>query len=731
MLAKLSPAKDDIDTTRAEELADLLFEIGNDLIKKSLWTNALPWLEVAFDTLAEHSRESLSSDAGELRMSIMHSMVKSLSQSGGDGNRRKAWNIIQELSTEYGDKLMVLLLKLNLLATDPVPSAEDYRETLQRIARTVHLTDSNVGTILHHVHKLKAWNFNMAHNVLVTFLVDRLFGGENESWLEKTLITIVWNGTTSANVPSVVSILNEVFDDLAASWSKALSPSATHAAQILLWKRIEAAYNQDQYESAESWCRLSLHEIFGNCGSTNIGKLQRKLILCALGMSKATKAREIASTMSAANQSDESTQYLLYKVALRCQDSEMAAECLNAICSSPTRDATLIYACVLEAQRVGDQAQIITILQLVLEQFNYAVPSGVHLPALLRCNARLLMRSIDTATEDDISSLCKLFEGAATQAKRSRRLEKDNLFTLVELDWFSRNCYNLTLKFCTAWLPQQTLRLVQAALRFIDLYPDDLDPAVLADLSLRRLFCDFLVCSLEIVLARNEDNVSSQLQHYLSARKAVEDWRSHLGEQMTRLEGGARSDFQNKRATLLAFDFEAAARLKAWDSLDGIIKECQECKDAKIYAVLADVTLASEAPTEIMIRTLQQLVNITWQAGKHHNDVEKLSRWIRCLVSLALVSDAGMGETLLDQVVSIVENASKIEQEGEMYPAEELEWLATTTFNRAIDFYCASQDAECRRWAEKALKLGSLCRDDGALHSTLQEKFQNLVWEGR
>ena len=67
-------------------------------------------------------------------------------------------------------------------------------------------------------------------------------------------------------------------------------------------------------------------------------------------------------------------------------------------------------------------------------------------------------------------------------------------------------------------------------------------------------------------------------------------------------------------------------------------------------------------------------------------------------------------------------------QQAKSYPPEELEWLATTAFNRAIDFYCLSQDAPCRLWAEKALTLSNLCEDGGALHEVVQQKYQGLSW---
>lgn len=54
---------------------------------------------------------------------------------------------------------------------------------------------------------------------------------------------------------------------------------------------------------------------------------------------------------------------------------------------------------------------------------------------------------------------------AAAAAKRScRDFGKDDLFPSAELDWFSRNSYNVALKVCTVWEADTTLRLVQACL---------------------------------------------------------------------------------------------------------------------------------------------------------------------------------------------------------------------------------------------------------------------------
>ena len=143
---------------------------------------------------------------------------------------------------------------------------------------------------------------------------------------------------------------------------------------------------------------------------------------------------------------------------------------------------------------------------------------------------------------------------------------------------------------------------------------------------------------------------------------------------------------------------------------------------------------------------LQRIINMNWQ-WDDGGCIDNVSRWIRCLFSLA-ISETDIAVQLLDRAVTIAEIASKVcdstcqrwcsddltqalsslLQQTKSYPPEELEWLATTAFNRAIDFYCTSQDVTCRLWAEKALTLSNLCEDRGALHEVLQQKYRGLSW---
>ena len=233
-----------VDPSTAEIIADLYYEIGKDQISRSRPAEATKWLTKAHEVLSGQDIENLSSDASELQVSVMHSMVKALTSLEGQEHTAQAWNILAELELGHGDRLAVLLLRLDLYSLDPVYPTRDYCDVLQKIVRSVHLTDSNVKTALHHIHKLRTRNARMAHMVLVTLAIERLVGVEEYQWLEKTLITIVWNCATSAELTDALDLLSDFLDTLHSNVGRAMSPSATHAAQIVRLDNVVKAHLQ-------------------------------------------------------------------------------------------------------------------------------------------------------------------------------------------------------------------------------------------------------------------------------------------------------------------------------------------------------------------------------------------------------------------------------------------------------------------------------------------------------
>lgn len=428
----------------------------------------------------------------------------------------------------------------------------------------------------------------------------------------------------------------------------------------------------------------------------------------------------------------------MFKVALRTDDHELAAEALDKVYAHAKKDATLLYACVLDAQQNGDKQITIKALQMVLEKYEYNAPDGVHIPALIRCTIRLLISQLEAKDVEDenkvslVEELCKLFDGAARKALQvlKRPEEKDVLWTVPELDWFSKNAYNLALKHSKTWPPRLVLSLVQSCLTFGSIYPSSLPQASQDDILLRSLFCSFLASVLLIALARLQDNIEQQLQDYLELRKHVASFDEKLQSKMEDLEEGPKQDLVKKLGTMLLWDFEAAIRLKKWEDLGDCVLKAEACESMRVYEGMCDMLLAGEKqegiPVMVTINILKQLTNAAWTLSTL--PITTLGRYYRCLfrLSLQLPSPSPVPLELLTQIAGLAEQAKESEIP---YPDDELEYLSTTAFNKAVDYYCIEDDENCQSWANSAVEISGFINDGGSLRGLLQERLVGLRFD--
>ncbi|KAF3046085.1 hypothetical protein E8E12_010940 [Didymella heteroderae] len=744
MFTKCKQVGDALAPDTAEDMADLFYEIGKQTLTKRNYEAAVKWLERACDMFGEQDLAMLSHEATELRLCIFQGLVQAHMKLGTAEATDKAWQLIKLMEADYGDKLVVSLLKIeHLSAAEHVDEAE-YYAILSRMIRTIVLNETNFKTLIHHIHKLKDLRYvfirqypnfflKRSSNVhackaLDELLTSRLIRDECGPWIEKAVITRVWISTNDAHAGSALEQLHQIFDLLFNESTFSLSAPATHAAQTLLWKKAEAeaTTGQERDDTAGAWCRLCLHPIFEKAGAQNKVKITRKLVQCALSRQDYPAARDAYGRIPEIGRDEPITRYLMYKVGLRSGDVSFAVECLDIVCRSSAKDATLLYACVMEAQSIGDKRQAIYALGRVLDKYDYAAPAGIHLPALLRVTLRLLQSELlrDDAVDHEIMDrLCTGFEGALNQAKASQRrpsTSEQRLFTAQELEWFSKNSYNFSLKYCAEIPPQNLVRLLNVCAEFVKLLKER---------------------------EQAEDNEEAYLQYYLEVRKHCQAFRCAALDRATGLSGAAQDDILSKQLQVAKLELEAALKLQKWEDLEDLALVIHSC------LVQADVDTSYQSR---VLGMLQKIINLT--SRQNGNDVVRLSRWLRCLFSLTLPLDEKISLKCLDQVIQIaakkqgrmyqastlmaimaspppsssvkpdddVDSADVELEEPDHYPRTELEWMATTAFNRAIDYYVGDDDARCKIWAEKAMTIAQWLEDDGQLRDVLMKKFAAL-----
>jgi len=87
---------------------------------------------------------------------------------------------------------------------------------------------------------------------------------------------------------------------------------------------------------------------------------------------------------------------------------------------------------------------------------------------------------------------------------------------------------------------------------------------------------------------------------------------------------------------------------------------------------------------------------------------------------------------ILSQALALARQAPPLPDTGDTnqprYAAEEIECLATVTFNRAIDAYCVGDDTTCHRLADVAVELAACLEgvDGGALRDALVVRRDSL-----
>ncbi|EPS39658.1 hypothetical protein H072_6544 [Dactylellina haptotyla CBS 200.50] len=413
--------------------------------------------------------------------------------------------------------------------------------------------------------------------------------------------------------------------------------------------------------------------------------------------------------------------------ALFCETKK----CLEKICNGANDDLSILYACALEAQSAGSKDIILQVLNQLLGKLDFvAPPDGAHLPAIYRTMIRLILSDIHdnkAVPGKNLAILYNVFGKALNNAIKFKSLDVSaemavkSQWSTDEYDWFSRNTYNLSLRALQHWPVQYILQFAQLCVQFIELYPaETCSEEDQENLALRRSFCEYICASTCIALARKEDKMDEQVRLYGAAQKSITSFRNLRAMLQPRLAEKAQKDFGERYLSLLSHEFEACAHLEEWDSLPRIVDEVGTFKHVQPLRRLGDMILCVDAPVQVSLSVLENVINHSIQIENYETD--KIARWIRVLLQRSLQGDFNRAERLVHQVLDICKQRISASQ----YPQDELEWVAATLWNLAIDKNCAGDYNDSKRWAEFALSVAGLLKDGGKLEALLHAKFGNL-----
>lgn len=218
------------DSQATEDLAEVLYEIGKQLLTQDKEvSSAIFWLDRAFSAIDSAEPEHLSLDAGELRISIWQARIKARIASPEPGQLLEAKEMLQLLENEIGDKLVVLLLRLEmfLAAKDEMPDlAVQYHAVLKRMMAIVTLGDENFKLIMFHIRRLYELNAQLACRALDTFFLGRFKIDGKQAQIEKIVVTRVYM-TGDGGSQEVLEAFEEFLLSIASNVMESLSAAVS------------------------------------------------------------------------------------------------------------------------------------------------------------------------------------------------------------------------------------------------------------------------------------------------------------------------------------------------------------------------------------------------------------------------------------------------------------------------------------------------------------------------
>ncbi|EME89756.1 uncharacterized protein MYCFIDRAFT_193597 [Pseudocercospora fijiensis CIRAD86] len=698
------------------KVADLCYEMAKAQCRAKDISTALKWSERGFAVLERCEDEDFGQEAVELRLSIAVALV-------------------------------LPILRLRVLTKQNHVDAGEVSEVLQRLVRLAMLTEDNFTIVMQTLRKAEQISTEPALHALRLFICDRLLPEVKSAqardpqvmeWLEKTIITYILFVTGGNDFASgkQASDVKDLLDKVEQASGASLSTKATHAAQTLIWK---ATGGSDE-DTPIACCRLLQHPIFERAGHINKARIGRRLMRISLKQNDLPAVREALYNMPSTSQADPATAYLAFKTALQSDDQELATNSLKTIVKNTTEDPAYLYAAVLDAQQSKMKLMALASLKALIDQ----KPPGIQMATLLRCTARLLMAEADLPNQD-INAIAEevvaIFEMAAKSINEIRKLPEDQLRS--EMLWWSKNAYNLTLRFCPSVHPDFTSRMMSVCLTFLDHIPKHAGLMHEIELTKRKLLCLFLSTTAKIILARsnseNNNNNEESLQYYLQALTNIQTFKSCA----TTLSPEDQDPTTNAHTfSILKYELESILHLHRWHDLPSSLQSCIDFTPVTTrWDTLADIIIilhpqltSSSSSSELLLTLLQKIINETWKSDERKS-MSKVARWLRFTLTFSLEEKNNNDDfalKLLGQAAIMAEKGARGKQE--VYPDAELRWLASRGFNHGIDLISGNPGGgggggggeEAEKWMGAALEVARWVDDEGQLHKALYDSREEV-----
>ncbi|KAL4910103.1 hypothetical protein BDW74DRAFT_144441 [Aspergillus multicolor] len=722
-------------TEQERVIVDVCYTIGDSASRAGQFDTATTWLGRALsvcETWSSNGNQGLAQGLKDKRLLVLHAYARSnlhLTTTASESELRRTIDLLRD---EYGDSFPVLVFSLEVLNKEA--PKEEYFETLKSSIKDMGDGDTGVKIVYHYIMKLGSLSpqlFVEACGQLLNKLAA-LDLDTKEQWMEKIFVSVIWTltgtGSSEDNCPRLAEAAAQALTDCGLNKP---SEDATQASLILIWKYIDTMLSKGSTSTAEQWCRFLLQQPMFKQAPDIETKSFRKLVLCVLEKYNPSTARQVFDEIPEDCKSCPLTLYLMFRLALLANDASLAITYIQLLCRQGA-EAKYIWSCVADALQLGKTGIALQSLEGVMSTLDDSSFGRLQIPQML-LDFICAVRENTANHEDSLGLITSLLQSALATVDTGRR----EPFSSDEARWLACKSYGIALELYKSSPLQNIVKLLNISIKFMELDRNNTKKKPNTDLLEHYLKCTFLQSMIIVTEARNEKKSTRKERHYREAREAIKQFRIYI--QSLGVDSIIKSHehtWLNRYRIILSFDFEAAVHLHQWADLTTLIEASKPVVGAKLSSVFLDCLLRSGAPSSYLSKAVKQLIQtfhsspIPFYKTDSPNFAEYLPRHLRCLFSLSLQAEEYvLAESVLDQALVLTRRKPEPNSgaNSSIYPKDEVQWLATTAFNRAVEFFLVAADADCKRWAGKAIALADLIGDDrGETGRLLRRNYAKL-----
>ncbi|KAJ5505097.1 Meiosis specific protein SPO22 [Penicillium fimorum] len=760
-----------------EAVFETCFIIGDSALARRQFEIAVKWLQRANDRLEVSSMMGVMKlpDHDNWNLVVRHSLAVACTQIKIPQSTVTYDIQMKVLRENYPVHPAVVLFDLSTGHNNP--GSHGILQGLQRLVEKTTLTDMNMPIIFQFARSFgHAGGSNNGMEALRILLTRPL---QSREWTEKCFVAFTLLLSRSEFSDSMrIRTLRGVIDSLEQRGHPSIRASAAHATLICIWKMTGGALLKNDYWTAQLWLQICNEpKIFQHCSQSIQIAIQKKLLACYLQTGNLAAARQLMDRGLVQSQVDCERLYLFYKLSLlEGKDASGHFYLGFPLHPVPHKQMSLL-SCAIEAQRQSKPEEVMNCLDqftkcLIADDiYHHDFSAAEHYIFAITLLFQELSKGFTQRLGNCIETV---LQSALSYAKENSMFEGgDQEVSVTQLQWLYFASYKLALKLInSSGFPWSTSVLDysrQFALQYRRIaYPEMGSKAPRQHL-FAVVYLRLLVHSLK---ARCDNDPDHKITHYLNVRTCfigldhMHGWED--GEEEADEAANEKEDRHHDIAQF--FDLEAAMYLRHWDDIFDICASGDEFPKPEFYAPIIDLTFQWNLPPTVAIQIIKRIMSkLSELQGDPLTTFQRdfrvsLPRYLHCLFSLAVgpprhinttgidfldvtMADAEVAEEVLDRVLAIGDKEAGVEEvkhEQEdlnsiqpnstlrdefTYPAAELIKIAMVAFNKATEFYRATRDEDCQRWANKAIRIAQLAPglQGRQLVQTLQTRLGSLI----